>query len=934
MVQQRDPEQLDGHAEATETATPHSESPDRIVDTITGVPPGARPVAFVDGFAPKTRKRYRVGNEIARGGLGRIHEAYDTELGRTVAIKELLRREPRAEARFVREATITARLEHPAIVPIHEAGRWPDGDPFYAMKLVDGRMLKDVVKETTTLEQRLALLPHVLAVAGAIAYAHAEGIIHRDLKPSNVLVGAYGETLVIDWGLAKDLTVDEDTEEPTSAASSSSAMVTVAGSVVGTPAYMAPEQARGDEVDERADVYAIGALLYYVLSGTPPFAGERHELVERVRTERPVPIEQRVPKIPDDLATLIGRAMAADPRDRYANAGELARDLRSYEEGRLVGAHDYSTWQLVRRWVARRRAAVAVAALMTAVLVAGAVVGVTRIAAERDRAEAQRKVAESERAEAEQLMDFMLVDLHERLDPIGKLDALGMVADRASEYWAQRPVDWSDMDNARRRAIAHANLGDVHQARGEYDAAMTEYETARDTCERLLELQPDDGPTQRVLGLAHAEIGALRDSRGDTDGAMDEFRRYAEIFQAQVDADPSNHRALREIHVAHNKIGHVLRNRGEYDAALAEHREALAISERLVAIDPSNDDWQYDVAASQTYIARVFREKGDAQAALDAYRRALPIYEKLVNGDPEDTHFLRNHAVGLDNIGDMLQSLGEAAPALEQYRAALAIRERLVQWEPGVALWQRDLAHSYDRIGYLARVRGDLDEALSAFQTSKEIRIQLQKIDPGSTESESVLAATINLLADVLQDRGDLVGALAEYEASMAIRRKLVEIDGANLEWVYDFALGHDMLGNVSRNRGEHDRAIAEYREALAIRQRLVDQSPDNARYQQKLALSHLHMGAQLETMKDPDAARSHLASAGAIYESFATEPNDLYNAACVFARAGNADKAFEMLDSAAARGFRQADWAAQDGDLLSLHGDPRWESTLDKMRD
>ncbi len=149
--------------------------------------------------------RYELEGVHARGGLGRVVRAHDRLLHRTVAIKELLQRTPSAQARFMREALITARLQHPGIVPVHEAGRWPSGDPYYSMKLVSGRTLKELIQERKSLDERMALLPHVLAVAEAIAYAHSQGVIHRDIKPANVVVGDFGETVVVDWGLAKDL---------------------------------------------------------------------------------------------------------------------------------------------------------------------------------------------------------------------------------------------------------------------------------------------------------------------------------------------------------------------------------------------------------------------------------------------------------------------------------------------------------------------------------------------------------------------------------------------------------------------------------------------------------------------------------------------------------------------------------------------------------
>jgi serine/threonine protein kinase len=164
--------------------------------------PAAAEEADVAQLKERESTRYQFIAEHGRGGLGRVMRTRDKDLGREVAIKEILNPGGLSEARFVREAMITARLEHPGIVPVHDAGRWPDGTPFYSMKLVSGRPLKHLLTESKTFGQRLALLPHVIAVADAIAYAHDRGIIHRDLKPSNVIVGDFGETIVIDWGLA------------------------------------------------------------------------------------------------------------------------------------------------------------------------------------------------------------------------------------------------------------------------------------------------------------------------------------------------------------------------------------------------------------------------------------------------------------------------------------------------------------------------------------------------------------------------------------------------------------------------------------------------------------------------------------------------------------------------------------------------------------
>src|SRR5688500_6344167 len=206
------------------------------------------------------RRHYVITRELARGGIGRVFEARGLRLGRQVASNELLPKNRDAARRFEREARITARLQHPAIIRVYEAGMWPGGEPFYVMPVVAGRSLDKVVAERTTLDQRLGLLPNVIAVADALAYAHNANVIHRDLKPANVLVGAFGETVVIDWGLAKDLGQPIDPTESLALRIRPLPGDTNVGAIVGTPAYMPPEQASGASVDQRADVYSLGAL--------------------------------------------------------------------------------------------------------------------------------------------------------------------------------------------------------------------------------------------------------------------------------------------------------------------------------------------------------------------------------------------------------------------------------------------------------------------------------------------------------------------------------------------------------------------------------------------------------------------------------------------------------------------------------------------------
>ncbi len=359
------------------------------------------------------RDGYRIGPVFAQGGIGRIVDARDRYLNRRVALKELLVRSPHAEERFVREALVTARLQHPGVVPVYAAGRWPSGEPFYAMKMVSGRPLAEALSEASTYDDRLSLLPHVLAVAETMAYAHSRRIIHRDLKPENILLGSYGETVVIDWGLAKELDREDGTLSPLADSALRAHLrpstpqsgqrlpgkdLTMVGAVVGTPAYMPPEQAYGDPVDQRADVYALGAILYHVVAGEPPFDGETAvAIILQVTSDPPPPVEEREPAVPPELAAIIATAMAYEPSKRYPSAAEFADDLRRFQTGQLVAAHHYSARERLRRVLRRYRGPLAVAGASLVLLAILSVISIARIIAERDEARVARGQAENAR---------------------------------------------------------------------------------------------------------------------------------------------------------------------------------------------------------------------------------------------------------------------------------------------------------------------------------------------------------------------------------------------------------------------------------------------------------------------------------------------------------------------------------------------------------
>jgi WD40 repeat protein/serine/threonine protein kinase len=370
-----------------------------------------------------SRQRFRIIRPHAQGGLGKVSVAKDLELNREVAFKEIRVQyadDASARARFVLEAEVTGGLEHPSIVPVYAMGSFPDGRPYYAMRFIKGQSLQEVVDHfhtptssaTTSDERSIALrglLQRFIAVCQAIEYAHSRDILHRDIKPANIMLGSYGETLVVDWGLAKPIgkkeispslphLSDPPIAESLLPASRGSVEQTRMGTTVGTLHYMGPEQASGriDLIGPAADIYSLGATLYYILTGRSSVKGKSTaEVLRTIQSGAIVPPSTVLPGVPKALDAICMKAMAVKPEDRYESAQAMAKDLERWLADEPVSVLTESTIDRTARWLRRNRAWFRAVAIATATIILVLSLSIVLINRQRNIANHQRGLAEN-----------------------------------------------------------------------------------------------------------------------------------------------------------------------------------------------------------------------------------------------------------------------------------------------------------------------------------------------------------------------------------------------------------------------------------------------------------------------------------------------------------------------------------------------------------
>ena len=813
----------------------------------------------------------RLGRTIASGGMGLIIEAYDTHLRRTIALKVPRTLDAGVRRRFEREVHVTARLQHPAILPVYAAGTLGAGEPYYAMRLVDGQSLDAVIAAASSLEARLPLLRVVTQVAGAIAYAHAQGVIHRDIKPANVLVGAFGEVVVIDWGLARVVSEpDEDVGAGLALGSPGPQLdggeaLTVDGAIIGTPAYMAPEQARGEPATERADVYALGALLYHVLRGVPPGRGA------------PADLASTTPGLPRDLVAIVHEAMAVEPTARYASAAGLAADLARFEAGRLVDAHRYTAWQLFRRWAARHRTALAVGGLLATAL------GVTAFVASR-RVEHAERTRTTQHTASGDLVGWMLEDLRQKLGKVGKLELLDGFGEKIDAYYGALGGASAALtsDDLRRWAEATEVLAEV--ARDSGDLVEAEARSARTLALRgqVVASAPGDADDVAALGLSHKFHAEVQVDLGATRDALASFASAEAAYVAAIAAAPE--RAIR-----HLDLAVLLAKRGEFeaggadraaapdtfgramaalDAAMArasadatfdEERatvllavsrgeaaaghldravelaaQSLASAERFAQRDPSPRA-RTAVAASAITVGDLERDRGGLEAALVAYQRFVATFAALTQHDPANVDWQAAHALGLVRVGGLHQRRGDVQAAADAYEQGLVVRQALVDHAPENQAALRELGDSFDRLGFLAADRGALREAIARLRQGLEVTRRLSALDPAQSLYVDDVCNSLGNISELERRQGLATASLVTAREALAAAQ-LADQQATTLRRRRQLSKTWTHVGESLFADGQHAAGMAAYREAQAIDEAMVAAHPDDGDAHRELA--------------------------------------------------------------------------------------------------
>jgi tetratricopeptide (TPR) repeat protein len=811
--------------------------------------PGRAPGAETSATAPASPAGYELLHEIGRGGMGVVYRARDTALDRDVAVKLLAPTFPPGSIpaqRFLGEARITGQLQHPGIPAVHQVGALADGRPFLAMKLIKGSTLEALLKDRPDpATDRGRLLAVFEAVCQAVGYAHAHRVIHRDLKPANVMVGAFGEVQVMDWGLAK--VVGEETLAATDALEAQTrpwtqisptpeaGSHTQAGSLVGTPAFIPPEQALGEiaKVNEQADVFGLGALLAIILTGKPPYVGESFEAV-RVQAVRGK-LEDCFARLDGsgaepELVALCKQCLAFEPADAGAVAAAVAgmraaadERARRAELERVRVEGEQATARL-RATERRKRRRLALGA--AAVLVVAAVGGLGAVLAVQRRANADLAAKNRELADER-------AKVQERFELAQK--AIALFHTGVSEDMLLKNAEFKEL----RRKL-------LKEAAGFYA-----------DLEKLLAGQTD-AKSRKALAAAYFQLGELTDKIGSKPEALAVHRKALALRRELAAAEGADVETRLDVARSLGEVSILLSYMGDNTGSLAAAEQQRDLAEGLEAEHPT-----YAVrsmlARSYHSIARVYYYTGKPAEELASDRKASAIWQKLADANPAAIEFQRGLATSHNDIGIALVGMGKPEEALTAWRKASAIQQKVADANPAVTEFQFDLSHTHNNIGNLLVETGKPAEALQAHQKALAIRQRLAGANPAVTESQYLVAWSHIQIGDVLSRTGKPKDAREAYLKALDINQRLSDANPTVLGYQRDLGRAHKQLGWLLARQKRFDEAFTALDAGLAIYQKLTKADPKNTEYVSLLADGHGCRGWALIRSGQPSQAAADL---------------------------------------------------------------------------
>lgn len=720
-------------------------------------------------------QRYLIKEKLGVGGMGVVYRAEHRLMRKEMAVKVLLPEYGSFEGiqkRFHREAQSSSRLDHPGIIHINDFGETEDGLLFIAMELLDGRSLTEVIRDEAPLSlERCTRI--ILQLALALDHAHGQGVVHRDLKPDNVMLGEFGETVVLDWGLAKaqgkkDRRMEVLVEEMEQLRKSSGSE-TVMGAPMGTPSYMPPEQARGelDAIDERSDVYSLGAILYEILTGRPPHVGTSAlDVLHKVEAEEIKSPDRLEPDAPPELAAICMHALRRERAQRYESAKELADDVRRFQVGGLVRAHTYTAWELWRRWLRRHRTALAVVGTM--LTLAAGVWWYRGFAEERTRSRAERQRRTQVLAEVEKI----LADVAQGTKQKNWLDIYSFKLISLKEPLVERRLI---------RALGHAKVA-VRRLVARSLGGMKSRRAVPALCARLGD-RVESSETV-VIAVINA-LGIIGDSRAFEAVSKARWRagqykfvwKNTELAFHMIPMPP-----LPRTGVTPNRLV----DRGRDMVNLRAPKGALALYNRALALDPK---------LVRAYVNRavVKNQLKDRAGALEDYNRAIALdptemyayhnravirrYQGDYAGALADLNRVvaseKDRAVGLRTRAGLYRHLGKTDLALQDFQASLKLQPRH--------------ANAHYMLAFLWRDKGDVDRAFASLNRAL-------KFQPRHCKALTVRAA-------IRQYRGDLAGALVDADKAVAV----------DPEYLYSYTRRGQILlarGRTAAAKADFDKAV------------------------------------------------------------------------------------------------------------------------------